>query len=549
MTLVEAVSRLLELYPLESLKSTPIFDEPQTLEIFQTVGMRDLTIDADQLVYFNAKLTEVLEQYMEKYLKKDLDNLEYTHRLLIVLDLSILIGNTHSIKACPMQTLNTILLVCCPVDLAVSQFTDSVFANHRRRKALTLDNSLIGKAKPGSTLLQIGNNLLPKLVNQFQENDIFAGELRAFITNAIDINDRLSLASDWKINQLKGFYEGASKSRNWVKISSLPDGSPASSYVYANYLRLCLWFTTKKDIKDLIDDIVQVASVAAAHTHSRKPSPDDNPLAWLSQVAKQSDKLESSRCYASENIEPDWILDKDEFTEQLKSKKNSVALHIQLAIMIDFISQFNLRNIQAVKAKLQAKNTKYKTLPAVFNSFFTSEIVKRKLSSTAEYIYDENKWYGDLTKHLLIDTESTWKFMKIQQFNHPELTELGAISTPKKRKFDEYMHVCSETPFEKAKPYFHKMGLPRLSRVWKLQTGLDQIKSQVKDPNQILQDFKDDLYMAKGKEEAVKEQLKKEQDPENIKKLKLELDETTSSSDLLTWKTLRLSRTCGEWIK
>ncbi|VEU20586.1 DEKNAAC101507 [Brettanomyces naardenensis] len=562
LSLQSAITQLAQSHPLPQLTEKPIFDAPSTLDTLLKSGFDSLNLDdlsLDKNLFFNAIITDVLNSYMETYLdEKDSSeapsaptttNAEstYLHHLLLVLDVSLALGNHFSVMSCPMQTLNTILLTCCPTDFAVNQFGRVFFseAGRQRRLAITLNKPLVGKARPGSTLLQIGNNMIPKLFNEFEENDYFSARLRFFVQNSIDVADKLSLDYDWRLNSLDGLYTGYSKTRGWPSRRSLSASSTTSKHIFVSYMAISLWITSFKSPEDMgkelatlfnrqrngtnildeLSRLVKSLAILGRRNHKKTPKSNDKPAEY----------------------ECDWILDADEFALQLKRRDSLNSLLFQILIILDYMLQFNLKNIESTMKKVQLKNSKCKR-PSMFNGYFTSDAFRQNLEKLkADVLQLLDVHDQRLMNHILEDTEAVWRSMKLQQFSHPDIKQIQSLSESKKRKYEEYLKDCNENPFEKKKAYFHEMGVPRLSRAWKSKTGLAHIKEGMSDEKELLESYKDELYMAEGKVEEKRQEVQKSEGLENSAEVKEELEGEIRDKNLINWKMLRLSRSRGGW--
>ena len=214
--------------------------------------------------------------------------------------------------------------------------------------------------------------------------------------------------------------------------------------------------------------------------------------------------------YKGQSKQCDWVLNQEEFGLQLRDdNKNMFAFVGQLVILLDYISRFCSSHIRVVMDKLARRKLKFKR-PAVYDSAIESVYLYKQMQHFKMQILQALDEHESLiVSHILGYTEDTWELMKLQQFNHPDLEVLKQHSASKKRKLDEYMQDCEKNTFKKRKPYFHKLGTARLSRVWRTETGLDNLKKSLKNKEETLEGYKDDIYMAEGSLEEKKGQLKR----------------------------------------
>lgn len=484
------VGQLLDSFTLDQISHTPIFEDP--IVVGKIDDSKIAADDPSRAKLLDITFTDLLNEYLNQYLEKEVSDDEYLHRLLVVLDLSIAIGRKYTIKALAMQVLNSIMLVCLPVDFCVERFGKVFFSKDgiSRREALTMQNSLVGKAKPGSTLLQIGNEMMPKLFNQFEEHDIFAAKLRSFIQMAFQIDDKLSLATNWKLNSQSDSYKYVEKSRNWPPIT-IPHGTKNATElcIYKGYMRMMKWITSSS-----VESLKK-----SAQTH---PGPVDNIQALAKDISTIGMKFwnDKPKClyeYPGKILQCDWIQDPDDFITQIHDRCYFQSLLLQVLIVADFIDK-QVRNNQL---KLQLED------------------IKQKIITTTD------KKDHALFLHVVEDNENTWRTMKLTQFNHPDYSSLPKAEQARRQKFDEFIKTQHENAFAKKKRYFNKYGTPRLSRAWRLETGLPFVKSKLKSRDELLDGYKDSLYNLEGQIESEKgelEKLKKDSDEMEAERLKNE---------------------------
>ena len=547
-SILKASDELERKFSLDQIEKEPIFDSQVTKDVLSDSGLTSKENDAfgiDVGSFLNAAFAYSLYEAMKSHLKCKKDSLQaakaendkYLHQLLCILDASIATSRHYNADSCPMNVFSTIMLVCCSSSFSVRRFGEVFFSRESssRRLALTHNNSLVGKAKPGSTLLQLGNNLIPKLYDQFEENNIFTAKLHLFIQSALGIGDKLSLASDWVVNRHRGLYQGLVESRNWP---SSPPSTMSLPYqrIFTDYGKLMNWFTSQS-VEDNLKMIINVLQKESRGSFREKDLEAENlynfrrSIKWLKQdidkilhpernfhqgMPLSSEYLE----YEGKSRQCEWVLNQGEFGLQLRNDcKNMITLMGQLVILVDYISRFCAPHVRVVMDKLARRKLKFKK-PAAYDSVIeNTHFYKEMQQFKAQILGMMEKSESTVFKHILEHTESNWELMKLQQFSHPDLENLKQHSASKKRKLDEYMQSCEDSSFKKKKPYFHKVGTARLSRVWRTETGLDNLKRGLKNKDETLEGYKDDIYMAEGALEEKKGQLKQlEKEMEKMKK-------------------------------
>ncbi|ODV87629.1 hypothetical protein CANARDRAFT_209915 [[Candida] arabinofermentans NRRL YB-2248] len=491
------------------------------------------------------------------------------NKILAILDISIHLAFTkfpiEDIQAFPMQTLNTIMLTCS-LNFVVEQFGAVFFdpRNLQRRLRLTLNNKLTGKNKPGSTLLQIGNNILPRLTNQLREHDIFATRLNGFIFDSFDISDRLLLTADWKLNDFQKTYLNLSKTKKWP-ISNTTNTRIQRGLletIYGDYLKVSLYFTS--DFSTLIDELNFFKNQKYRGQQPTFIFHMNNILRSLKETDKKyaavpDAKLEPKKAikpeeiaiiaeeYATKVYDCDWILDSDDFVEQFKIPKNRRIIALQLYIMLSFLYNYNENKWTSIMNDINSKHKKFKA-PDFGCSKLDNDLIKDTISDMltsieTHYRTTDLEFYK-LMRYVVSYGEHEWKYLKLKQFNHPATNDLISLSDFKKRKAEEHLEKCHDVK----RPYTHKMGTAKLTKIWSIKTGLDEIKNKQVDAEEKLDSYRDDLYFIFGNLEGKKQELETATEDKKSKAAK-ELNDLKQEKDLLNWKSLRLARSLGYWTR
>lgn len=506
-----AVEQLAAHSTLQYITNHPAYEEESSSELLGAHGFNTDNLPQDKQGFLNVVISNVLSQYMDQDGDKVLES-------AIMLDLSILLTRLCDTKAVAMHTLNTILLTTLPLDSIVDEFSKYLFGNSSRLLTLTMNNSLLGKVKPGSVLLRIGNNLVPQLYNELESHDEFSSNLRLLIQNAIDINDKLSLATDWTVNEQQGLYKEFKNSRNWPSNGNGGSGRPASAILFEDYMEFCLWLTTRT-VPQLATELIPKRG-------------DPVPTGMIRRVVRGAHECKPAPPTDESNpssYEVDWVLDQDEFGIQIKSRRSWLALVYQVAIVCQFLSGLHHQSLEDASKGVHDKPV---ALPLELHTKYRSDHVRDSFVSLIKQINNDLTPSEQTALKATLDSELVWSAMKLHQFGHPDLTELANLSQSKKHKCDEYLEQVAKEPAQNRKPYFHKLGTPRLSRAWKVQTGFDQIKKGLPDNAEVIDGYDDDLYRVKGQLETADGDDKSKLDHEK---------------SLLQWKLLRLSRNRGIW--
>lgn len=142
--------------------------------------------------------------------------------------------------------------------------------------------------------------------------------------------------------------------------------------------------------------------------------------------------------------------------------------------------------------------------------------------------------YAEILEYIGLVCEPMWIIWKLRQFVTDDL-QLNVIDANKKRKYDEYVDNCQVNKTN----YGFNMGTAKLSSIWKIKTGLSNLKQ--KDARykleDLLDDYKMDLYRLDSEI--------KNTDGKNPAQLK----EWKEERERLNWKAMRVSQRLGYWTK
>lgn len=230
----------------------------------------------------------------------------------------------------------------------------------------------------------------------------------------------------------------------------------------------------------------------------------------------------------------DWILDDEVFLKQLNSLDFYWSLRIQILILINFLNQLLVDNWSTVCNQSLSEFSKFKKPENLASPIVNAEAKRRItewLSHSLNAFKQKNFNYPQM-QDLLSNNEKTFTLMKLKNFTHPSVDDLAQVSQLRKRKYSEYMTTTEDlqsTIQNKRAKFQHRLGTPRLSKLWNVKTD-DVLNSSAHDSGKsktfddILYNVKDDIYFARGEYE---------QNPN---------DNTSEAFSRLAWKGLRSIR-------
>ena len=346
----------------------------------------------------------------------------------------------------PINTLVQLLSFTYPLSFLIDHLVPSLFDNSLEDKRLIkLSNnySLQGKIKPGSKLLTLGKLLLiriPKLIDNYKP---FIN-LRNFIIESLLINDKLSISLDWHIMNninMENYY--ISKK---LSIYNNNNNNNNNGNIFIKYISLMNQFTKNTDI-------------------------DMKLLSYIESIIKniKNDNL-SITPFNNYNKQFRWILNEEQFKQQLSNNFLNQSLKIQLIILLNWL--FNL--------KLEKFNKLSTIVSTEYNKFRKPDI---KLISNSEVLNKINSLISQLLKSitpellsLLSINEQSFTKMKLKSFNN---------TFPKSTRITKPAH---KFPKRNIKPPLFLKSIPKSSSSINANTLLDNIK--------------DDIYFTRGSYES-----------------------------------------------
>ncbi|OWB57895.1 hypothetical protein B5S28_g3874 [[Candida] boidinii] len=498
-------------------------------------------------------------------------------QLLILLDFAIYISKIESLKWLPMDTFNHVMMQSS-IDFITNKFGYVVIvkdSNSSRRLNLTDNNTLDGKRKPGSSLLQIGNCILPKLLQNIKEHEIFAAKLRLFMIDSFAINDKVLLNKEWTVNNYNEFYTRDLKnSSKWPKSYNSANNNNGRNprirltidNIYPEYLKLMGYFTdlsetlkdinkpppTSRGVTSLCNSLDALKNVCSIIFKLDKEQENEIKKKYIHlnnedyHISKLKNRTEEeiiiiSESYKNKIFECEWILSDEKFRQQTRLFKNRRSILSQCFLILQFFINCEVDNwgkiIEDANNKFETKkslvNTNFK-FPVMLTNKNVSMFLKNLQGSIINHYREYDPEYAEILEYIGLVCEPMWIIWKLRQFVTDDL-QLNVIDPNKKRKYDEYIDNCQVNKTN----YGFNMGTAKLSSIWKIKTGLSNLKqkdARYKLEN-LLDDYKMDLYRLDSEI--------KNADGKNPAQLK----EWKEERERLNWKAMRVSQRLGYWTK
>lgn len=389
-------------------------------------------------------------------------------------------------------------------------------SNQFRVLNLTKNNKLLGKLRPGSKLLSLFNQLQERTQTFPPQNLKIINKFRSTILNSIEINDKLSMGLEWKINDQNNKFKN-------VNIEN-SNQSPIE-FLLKNFTKLLKSFNGPHG--KLIDDLNKVKSIH--HSIFNQYSNIIKGLQLMKLQVKQNSIVNQQ----------EWILHNVTFKNLIQNKNKFWTFTIQNLILINSFILLSKEELSPLIDLSRGDLNKKFKLPPQLVSLLSNDIIITKLKS---WVIDLNTlledFHNEKVSYIINQNEKTWTLMKLKAFNHPKVESLQNSLDPlnnSKRKFQEYKETHNEDRIIKKRKLIHKMGTPKLSKTWRVDNSISKL-AEHDSLNDKLNTVKDELYFSKGKLSEFNEKTSDEynEECENYKRL--------------IWKEGRLERFNLNWF-
>lgn len=425
----------------------------------------------------------------------------------------------------------TTLITIMPLEFLTGIFSDVYFdkSNEIRQLALTNNNKLQGKLRPGSKLLSLYKSITSKLSPIEPTHIATTQKFRQLIYGSLEISDKLSDNLIFHFN-LDGVVSDPQRLKN-IK----GNGKDPTDYLLLN-------------IKKILSNFDNLKSIITKANWSNDRSKFDSIFNLFGNILKAFKKFkpisngQSISLDLPKNLNEDvasilyWSTNFEKFNDQLKALNNYWSLLIQMTINANLLILLLYENMFPMITECNSEMPKKFRRPQVLENLITNATFKVKIKEFNKEFYSIiGNFHSKEISYILKSSEKIWMKMKLKGFVHPSVESINAIGKDqRKRKLDEY--VQSNNNLLKKPKFMAKMGTPKLTRLWRNNFSLSQLKSTSLSPKEILNDIKDDIYFARGKLES-------------IEKSNSDYISNLDEFERLNWKSIRTARNFGFWSK
>lgn len=396
-----------------------------------------------------------------------------------------------------------------------------------------ISNNLAGNKAPGTTLIRLCNSVLRRLSKTRDAQ--FSGQIAMYLARAFPISEKsgLNIRGSFNTENITTYEEERNDNEIdqethdlYVKFWSIQSAFADPTSIFSP--------EKMSEFEQKITDVMEVIKSKAKEQDASKRSQKKGKKRPFND--EESNTNDKSAEEEDDIFVPKWLTRKELFELQLKDPSFRRTILTQILI----ISNFLLSLTSEEKAKW---NSKYKavnrgvmysyTLPKDDKQFF-EKIMKNLHASSA--IHDLYAKFVD-TLLEIFKREQDWQIWKLQSC--PSF-ESPATSNEK--------YIQAEEGIEKhkqpRKKYWHAMGTPGLTKVWKIKTGLDDLSDKQKYEIPSAESYHDRVKELNEE----KERIKNAEDMSESEK-KTETESIQANIDSTTWRGLRAARDQGYWVQ
>lgn len=521
----DAIESLVQSTTFADFQSSCMIENPDIIKCSTSIQNSILTsnLPFDSVTILNHITGKYLIHLHDTYTPETSD--VHLHTVFVIIDLSLKLeqiedGNNGTFANYSMHTFILLLSYIYPVEFIIEKFSHSFFnaQTERRRLLLTKNNKLQGKVKPGSRLLVLYKQLIERIPMYKSENELIISRFVQFITNSFEISDKLSHSLDWRLRNLKdisnnGYLAVFNQFKNSKKMSQIQQhkygGSGSNSNGRMNQKSLFVEFITLMNLITTSNEqqIIQMLNKDSKQQHQTETILKS--FEFINKLLNNVENFENSKLIKNpihDKLDKQfkWILDEEYFMKQVKNYDFYWSLRLQLLILINFFKSMEFENWNNLTSQASKEYSKFRKPDNLINSVVSNDS-KKKLNdwlASTKNIFKQRDFHYDEIIDLIENNERTFTMMKLKNFVHPNIPSLTSLSDNKKRKLHEYIESNKDldsTILNKKPKFNHKLGTPKLSKLWTSKTGLTAGGTHMwLDADTVLESARDDLYFAQG---------------------------------------------------
>lgn len=445
----------------------------------------------------------------------------------------------------------------------------------------TLTSNLTGTRAPGTTLIRLCNALLRRLSKT--QNAQFSGEIAIFLARAFPLTEKSGLNIRGSFNtENVTFYEGDGTIELDNDAMDTEDDVMYRKFwsLQKNFSNPVELITSPEALSEFKENVTEVLSELkrreAAHNTKRDRENEQRRM----DIDLEDDEEEGV-------FVPKWLTRRDLFELQLKDVTFRRSILTQASITVDFLLGLS----EKAKAKWGADQIAATNKSVMFGFTLTPEDeayfvnMQKSFQRTTFTSVDFDSAYLR-TINTIMQRDRYWQEWKLKNCPSFEMPPLPS------EELSNAKHKLENTLTKPRRKFWHAMGTAPLTKIWKIKTGLESLKSpkrySIPEAKTYYEKIKDETERfviehtievpeepnaPKEKEENEKESEKSEvkENPEAdtdmestagekkdlpaptlVKKLvvsKQEQRQFNEETGSKTWRGLRAARSQGYWAK
>lgn len=446
-----------------------------------------------------------------------------TCRLLLIVDLSIYAtAQGHCSVQLPMEIVASIFNKTC-IEFISQGFGKRLLSSGKRKAALNCNGTLIGKKKPGSTLLSLAHDFIHRSYQFIGDVEEFSGMLRLFVCDSLKLGDSMVSNKLWEVNNSDFYYTLAKNFFTRADEKSFKYGQ-----LYSDYLNVQEFFAdpfkvfgSKKFGKksensvDFYIDVLKFFLRDLMRMDTSRQRADQFLILDRQQSQVEREKILSE--FQTRLYDCDTVVTPEVFNVKIAQPHFRHYLLTQAFVMTHFMHTL-CEDMQRPAGTMHKYPVSYRN--RTWSGFFSN--TKREISA---HFREFDPQFSLTLASAVETTECEWVSWKVQGF--PE--RFGEMSPSFSSEEMEKTFQAFNVFYQFKKQFSHSMGTPQLSRLWKQSTGLEKL---------LVESNAEELKLEEMKSELLRVDSLVDGDPK---------PDLVEKRNRIHWQTLRLARKMGDW--
>jgi THO complex subunit 1 len=326
----------------------------------------------------------------------------------------------------------------------------------------TLTRNLTGTKAPGTTLIRLCNALLKRLSKN--QNAHFSGEIAIFLARAFPLTEKSGLNIRGTFNtDNETAYENdlpETDNRDEAALNNLYKTFWSLQSFFSDPVQLTASPEKLAEFKNSVNEVLPEMKKREAAAGSNKRE-RDNEQRLLEMEASDNDD--------EGYFVPKWLTRRDLFDKQLKDVTFRRSALTQISIIIDFLLGLTEKAKKRwTSAEVAANNKSVMfnfTLSAADEADFLQ--IQKSIQRPSLIVYMDPPYLR--TINTVLQRDRYWQVWKLQ--NCPSFEEPPLPATDFEKAQDKF----ENTLIKPRRKFWHAMGTPALSKIWKIKMGIDAL--------------------------------------------------------------------------